>query len=63
MAEIEHYVDPLDKQHARFDEVADVKLMLLPKGVQMDGKTDLTEMTVSDAVAKASHGNHVWPFR
>jgi glycyl-tRNA synthetase len=26
--------------------------MLLPKGVQMEGNTDLTEMTVGDAVAQ-----------
>ena len=50
MAEIEHYVDPLDKRHARFSEVRDVKLTLLPKDVQSDGRTDLTSMTVGDAV-------------
>ena len=52
MAEIEHYVDPLDKRHARFNEVKDIKLALLPKDVQMQGKTNLTEMTVGDAVAQ-----------
>jgi len=52
MAEIEHYVDPLDKRHARFNEVKDIKLALLPKDIQMQGKTDLTEMTVGDAVAQ-----------
>ena len=54
MAEIEHYVDPLDKQHARFNEVKDVKLALLPKDVQQNGKTDLTDMTVGDAVGQVS---------
>ena len=54
MAEIEHFVDPLDKRHARFAEVKDVKLSLLAKDVQADGKTDLTEMTVGDAVAAVS---------
>lgn len=52
MAEIEHYVDPLDKVHPRFNEVKDVKLRLLAKDVQLDGRTDLTEMTIGDAVAK-----------
>lgn len=52
MAEIEHYVDPLDKSHPRFSEVKDTKLMLLPKDVQLSGKTDLTEMSVADAVAR-----------
>ncbi|WVQ74441.1 glycine-tRNA ligase [Cryptococcus sp. DSM 104548] len=52
MAEIEHYVDPLDKRHARFNEVKDVVLTLLPKDVQTAGKTDLTQKTVGDAVAE-----------
>ncbi|ODN97300.1 glycine-tRNA ligase [Cryptococcus wingfieldii CBS 7118] len=52
MAEIEHYVDPLDKRHARFNEVKDVVLTLLPKDVQSAGKTDLTQKTVGDAVAE-----------
>ncbi len=52
MAEIEHYVDPLDKRHARFDEVKDVKLMLLPKDVQSAGRTELKEMSVGEAVAQ-----------
>jgi glycyl-tRNA synthetase len=52
MAEIEHFVDPEDKSHARFDEVKDVKLMLLDKNVQVEGKTELTEMSVGEAVEK-----------
>ena len=54
MAEIEHYVDPLDKRHARFGEVREVKLMLLPKDVQSEGRTELREMSIGDAVAQAS---------
>ena len=54
MAEIEHYVDPFDKAHPRFHEVKDIKLSLLPKEVQLSGKTDLTEMTIGDAVANVS---------
>lgn len=52
MAEIEHFVDPLDKRHARFNEVKDVTLALLPKDVQAQGKTDLTSMTIDEAVSK-----------
>lgn len=52
MAEIEHYVDPLDKRHARFNEVRDVELSLLPKDVQQEGRTELTRMTVGEAVEK-----------
>lgn len=54
MAEIEHYVDPKDKRHARFPEAKDVKLMLLPKDVQEKGETQLREMTVGEAVAAVS---------
>jgi glycyl-tRNA synthetase len=52
MAEIEHYVDPLNKKHARFSEVKDVKLHLLPKETQSAGKTDLLELTIGEAVEK-----------
>jgi glycyl-tRNA synthetase len=59
MAEIEHYVDPLDKRHARFEEVKEVKLMLLPKEVQSAGRTELREMAVGDAVAQVSHSRSI----
>jgi glycyl-tRNA synthetase len=52
MAEIEHFVDPENKDHARFDEVKDIKLNLLPAKVQLDGKTDITVMSIGDAVAQ-----------
>ncbi len=51
MAEIEHYVDPLNKNHERFSEVKDVKLPFLPKGVQQSGKTDVQILTVGEAVS------------
>jgi len=50
MAEIEHFVDPQEKNHERFSEVQDVKLRLLPKQVQQSGKTDISERTLGDAV-------------
>lgn len=50
MAEIEHFVDPLNKEHERFDSVRDIKLNLLPKDVQSAGKTDLSIMTIGEAV-------------
>lgn len=51
MAEIEHYVDPLDKKHHRFDEVADVEITALPKGVQEQGSTQTQRVRIGDAVA------------
>lgn len=52
MAEIEHYVDPLNKKHVKFADVADYKLRLLPKETQQAGKTDLLEISIGDAVSK-----------
>lgn len=52
MAEIEHFVDPDKKTHARFEEVQEVRVMLLPKDVQEEGKTQLKEMSIGDAVAQ-----------
>lgn len=51
MAEIEHFVDPLDKSHPRFAEVAHIKLRLLNKTVQQEGKTDITEISIGEAVS------------
>lgn len=57
MAEIEHFVDPDDKEHARFDEVKDIELNLLPKDVQSAGKTDLSVVSIGDAVASGMVDN------
>ncbi|KAH7100023.1 glycyl-tRNA synthetase [Auriculariales sp. MPI-PUGE-AT-0066] len=50
MAEIEHFVDPLNKTHPRFAEVRDVELALLPRDVQMAGSTEVKHMTIGAAV-------------
>ncbi|KAH8549746.1 glycyl-tRNA synthetase [Umbelopsis sp. PMI_123] len=52
MAEIEHFVDPENKEHPRFDEVKDIKLNLLSSKVQLEGSTEITVMTIGDAVAQ-----------
>lgn len=51
MAEIEHFVDPLDKDHELFDQVKDITLRLLPKDVQSEGRTDISEITIGEAVS------------
>ncbi|KAG8532212.1 Glycine--tRNA ligase 1, mitochondrial [Bacidia gigantensis] len=52
MAEIEHFVDPEGgKKHPRFDEVKNVKLGLLNRDVQLSGSTELTHMTMGEAVS------------
>lgn len=51
MAEIEHYVDPEGgKKHSRFQEVADIELVLLDKETQLSGKTTTRNITIGQAV-------------
>ncbi len=50
MAEIEHYVDPKKKEHARFGEVSAAELPLLDRETQAAGKTTPQAMTVERAV-------------
>lgn len=57
MAEIEHYVDPEDKTHERFNEVRDVVLVLLDRKVQESGSSKVTNMTVGEAVDKGIIAN------
>lgn len=58
MAEIEHYVDPNDKEHPRFKEVADaVSLKFLPREIQQQGKTTTVEKTIGEAVREGMVDN------
>lgn len=57
MAEIEHFVDPENKSHPRFDEVKDIKLSFLPKDVQEAGSNELVESTVGEAVGSGMIDN------
>lgn len=57
MAEIEHFVDPLNKAHPRFPEVSHVVLKFLPKDVQEAGKTAVVEKTIGEAVKEGMVDN------
>lgn len=57
MAEIEHFVDPLDKKHERFHEVRDVVLTLLDRHMQSSGSTRVTKMSIGEAVDKGIVAN------
>lgn len=57
MAEIEHFVDPENKSHPKFEDVKDVKLRFLPKDVQEAGSSELIEKTVGEAVASGMVDN------
>jgi len=52
MAEIEHFVDPdSGKKHFRFAEVKETKMTLLNRNVQLQGSTQVEELTIGEAVA------------
>jgi len=59
MAEVEHFVHPLRKQHAKFAKVADLQLQLLPAAPE--GKTDddrvLVTRRLGDAVGDGMINN------
>jgi glycyl-tRNA synthetase len=58
MAEIEHFVDPEGgKKHARFEEVKDVKLILLNRHTQLAGETQVQEVAIGEAVANGTVDN------
>lgn len=39
LAEIEHFVDPEDKSHPKFSEVANLKFLMFPREEQMSGQS------------------------
>ncbi|KAJ1732985.1 Glycine--tRNA ligase 1, mitochondrial [Coemansia biformis] len=57
MAEVEHYVDPENKVHPRFDEIAGLELPLLQASCQLAGSTEPVYMSIGDAVAKGIINN------
>ncbi|XP_054168369.1 glycine--tRNA ligase-like [Oppia nitens] len=56
MAEIEHFVDPTDKTHPKFESVKDVKLTLYSACNQMDGKP-AQQVTIGQAVQDKTVAN------
>ncbi|CAG2101863.1 unnamed protein product [Medioppia subpectinata] len=56
MAEIEHFVDPSDKLHPKFEAIKDVKLNLYPACSQMDGKSAQL-VCIGEAVANKTVAN------
>ena len=49
MAEIEHFVDPNDKSHSKFNEIENVKVVLYSAANQIIGKPS-EKMTIGKAV-------------
>eukprot|EP00039_Didymoeca_costata_P022101 m.3709 g.3709 ORF g.3709 m.3709 type:complete len:672 (+) comp2815_c0_seq1:217-2232(+) len=56
MAEIEHFLDPEDKSCAKFKQVADIVLPLLPRENQLSGKPPVKK-TIGEAVKEGMIDN------
>lgn len=56
MAEIEHFVHPIKKEHIRFKNVANVPIALLSKDIQ-DGDQEAPVITIGQAVAQGIVNN------
>ena len=54
MAEIEHFCDPSDKSHAKFESVKDVAMNFYSASNQMEGRL-AEKRTIGDAVRAVSH--------
>ena len=57
MAEIEHYVDPVDKRHEQFHEVRNVVLSLLDRDTHYAGSTVPQRLSIGEAVDKGIVAN------
>jgi len=56
LAEIEHFVNPNDKSHPKFQDIKDIKLSLYSRAIQEENKQAIA-MTVGDAVASGIINN------
>jgi len=61
MAEIEHFVNPSDKSHSKFKDVANIVLSLLPREAQT-GEDISRPISVGDAVAQGIIGNETLAY-
>ena len=57
LAEIEHFVDPEDKSHPKFVDVADLEFLMFPRELQLPGES-VKLMKLGEAVAKVNNFLH-----
>lgn len=62
MAEIEHYVDPLNKTHKKFSSVKEMKLPLWSGKNQKEGKGVIRDLTLEDAVKTKTIDNETLAY-
>ena len=51
LAEIEHFVDPEDKSHPKFAEVASLEFLMFPREDQVSGRSE-RKLVIGEAVAQ-----------
>ncbi|KAJ4834808.1 hypothetical protein Tsubulata_013976 [Turnera subulata] len=56
LAEIEHFVDPEDKSHPKYSEVADLEFLMFPREEQMSGQS-AKRIRLGEAVSKGTVNN------
>ncbi|CAO2818364.1 unnamed protein product [Amaranthus hypochondriacus] len=56
LAEIEHFVDPQDKSHRKFRDVASLEFLMFPRELQVSGKS-AQKMVLGEAVSKGIVNN------
>ncbi|CDP18987.1 unnamed protein product [Coffea canephora] len=56
LAEIEHFVDPQDKSHPKFSEIASLEFLMFPREGQMSGQS-AERVQIGEAVAKGIVNN------
>ncbi|PWZ25391.1 Glycine--tRNA ligase, mitochondrial 1 [Zea mays] len=56
LAEIEHFVDPEDKSHPKFVDVADLEFLMFPRELQLSGESAKL-MKLGEAVSKGTVNN------
>ncbi|XP_048225756.1 glycine--tRNA ligase, mitochondrial 1 [Ricinus communis] len=56
LAEIEHFVDPEDKSHPKYTEVADLEFLMFPREEQMSGQS-AKRIRLGEAVSKGIVNN------
>ncbi|CAN8313637.1 unnamed protein product [Cochlearia groenlandica] len=56
LAEIEHFVDPENKSHPKFSDVADLEFLMFPRDEQMSGQS-AKNLCLGEAVSKGTVNN------
>lgn len=61
LAEIEHFVDPEDKSHPKYSEVAKLEFLMFPREEQMSGQS-AKRLVLGEAVSKGTVNNETLAY-